>query len=276
MEMGHHLPMRNLGVLLLFGTIITGAAQTQPAASGPGQSPPPEVDAALRGRVTDFFQAQVEGKFRQAEQYVAEDTKDFYYAMYKAKYLKFAIVKISYSDNFTKAKVTLQTEREVAQAMIPSMKVNLREDTDWKIENGLWCWTHDRREVRTPFNASSTGPTQAGSTASNPAATQDLAETVSADKKDIRLNERLTSDVVVLRNELAGFVSLQLVVPEAPGLTARLDHEQVGPNGIARVFFSYKPTAAAVKEVVVNVVVQPTNQTVPIRVTMEPPILPAN
>lgn len=44
-------------------------AQTTPPA-------PPEVDQALRSRVTEFFQNFVDKKFRQAINLVADDTQD--------------------------------------------------------------------------------------------------------------------------------------------------------------------------------------------------------
>ncbi len=69
---------------------------------------PPEVDAALRARISKFYQAHVDGKYRLAEPLVAEDTKDFFYQANKPHYLSFGITRIDYSDNFTKAKATIR------------------------------------------------------------------------------------------------------------------------------------------------------------------------
>ena len=73
-------------------------AQEKPAAA---------VDEALRARIGKFYQAHVDGKFRSAEQYVAEDSKDFFFEMEKQRYLSFREPEISYSDHFTKAKVIM-------------------------------------------------------------------------------------------------------------------------------------------------------------------------
>src|ERR1700724_3603210 len=67
---------------------------------------PPEVDEALRARVAKFYQAHVDGKPRRAEELVAEDTKDYFYTARKPQYLSFQIIKIDYTDTFTKATVT--------------------------------------------------------------------------------------------------------------------------------------------------------------------------
>jgi hypothetical protein len=59
---------------------------------------PPEVEKALRERISGFYQAYVDGKFRLAEQYVAEDTKDLHYNQEKKKYRSYEIVKITFDD----------------------------------------------------------------------------------------------------------------------------------------------------------------------------------
>src|SRR5438067_7758827 len=68
---------------------------------------PPAVDEALRARISKFFQLHVEGKFRQAESLVAEDSKDFFYSANKPKYLGYEIRDIAYTDDFTKAKAVV-------------------------------------------------------------------------------------------------------------------------------------------------------------------------
>src|SRR5580658_230886 len=65
---------------------------------------PPDVDKALRARITEFFHYHVTGEHRKAEELVAEDTKDYFYANNKPRYLNFEIGKIDYSSGYTKAK----------------------------------------------------------------------------------------------------------------------------------------------------------------------------
>ena len=65
----------------------------------------PDVEKALRERVSGFYQAYVDGKFRSAEQYVAEDTKDLHYNQEKTKIKGFEIIKINWDDSFKKASV---------------------------------------------------------------------------------------------------------------------------------------------------------------------------
>jgi hypothetical protein len=125
--------VRYAGLFLSSSLLVTIlSAQNQPA-------PPAEVDEALRARATAFLQSQVDGNFRKAFEYVAEDTKDFYFAAQKNRYLSFKIDSIEYSDNFTKATVKGMTRRTLA-AMGRTFDVDLPLADTWKIEDGKWVW----------------------------------------------------------------------------------------------------------------------------------------
>src|SRR5215469_6737098 len=85
---------------LLFLLPMLALAQDQPASATP--PPPPEVDQALRARVTEFFQDFVDAKFFPAMELVADDTKEEYFAAGKTPLKAYKIHDIHYSDNFTK------------------------------------------------------------------------------------------------------------------------------------------------------------------------------
>jgi hypothetical protein len=90
-------------VLALAASCVSAFAQTAP--TDVFQKAPPHIDEALRAQVTGFLQAHVDGKFRAALKYIAEDSQDFYFEMEKRRYLSYEIGKIDYSENFTKALV---------------------------------------------------------------------------------------------------------------------------------------------------------------------------
>ena len=112
----------------------------------------PDVDAALRSRVQEFYQLQVDKKFRQADEYVATDTKDFYFDTKKPDIQAFKIVGIQYAPDFHSAEVRLTTHTHVP---IPGAFDNPMETvliSDWKIDGGKWCWYVDREKLlNTPF-----------------------------------------------------------------------------------------------------------------------------
>jgi len=266
--------MRNVATLLLFAIGIAGAAQKAAPAVPPQEPAPPGVDATLRDRVTKFFQAQMNGKYRQAEPYVAEDTKDYFYVMPKIPVLSFEITRISYSDKFTKAVVDMSVERSLKQGAFPEMKLKMQQSYNWKIEDGLWCWTFDPNAVPTPFGNMHLSADNGGAgSAPEPTVPSvvDMTRTVAADRSEIELGDRRT-DQVLIRNFMPAAVKLSLEVPPARGLQVTLDHPDVGPKGTAHVLFNYDPTARGAHAVVavVAVVVAPTSQVIRIRVKLTP------
>src|SRR5436305_14039873 len=96
--------MHRISALLL----CAAACFAQTPAAPESQEPPAEVDAALRSRITEFFQYHVSGEYRKAEALVADDTKDLFYNRNKPRYIAFVgIPRIQYSDNFTRAVATV-------------------------------------------------------------------------------------------------------------------------------------------------------------------------
>jgi hypothetical protein len=67
-------------------------------AQGPfDQPPPPEIEEALRSRITQFYDLFQEGKFRESEQFVAEDSRESYYSVQKGRILGFSIKESGYA-----------------------------------------------------------------------------------------------------------------------------------------------------------------------------------
>jgi len=132
-------------------------AQNSPQAS---ENAPAEVDAALRARVSQFFQFQLDGKFHQAEQLVAEDSKDLFVGSNKPVYTSFEIKAVRYDDHFTKAVVSVMVNLMVAAEGFLGRPVPSLVPTRWsrwKLENGQWCWyldpadPHDSPFASTPL-----------------------------------------------------------------------------------------------------------------------------
>src|SRR5437868_2594034 len=79
--------MLRIGLLALFAAICL-------AQNNPFNKPPADVDAALRARITEFYDYHVKGQFRKADELVAEDTKEYYFESRKPQYLSFEISRI--------------------------------------------------------------------------------------------------------------------------------------------------------------------------------------
>src|SRR5271157_170369 len=130
-------------------TPLATPEQAPPQAS---QKAPPEVEAALRARVTEFYKLQVEGKFNQALQLVAEDTKDVFVGSNKPPYLSFEIQSVRYSGDFTTAQVMVIVKVVLPMEGFMGQPLPMKTPSRWKLENGQWCYYEDPKDSHaSPF-----------------------------------------------------------------------------------------------------------------------------
>jgi hypothetical protein len=240
-----------------------------------GQTPPPEVDAALRARITKFYQAQIDGKPRLAEPLVAEESKDVFYAMSKPRILGFSIERIDYSENFTQAKASVMVRMHIPIAQLAKDEMSLAIPSLWKIENGEWCWYIDPDVLRTtPFGKMPSSSTEASGPAAVPdekhaVTVEELWQKVKADKLFVVLRpSEASTDQVVILNQMPGPVKIQLNFPSVPGLEVVADRLEIPANEKAVVSFHFKPGSgpAPTRPVLGNVAVEPIHSVIPLRV----------
>jgi len=209
--------------------------------------PPPEVDQALRARITQFFTYMVEGNFRKANDLVAEDTKDEYFNGSHSRLNSFKIESLTYSENFTKAELKLMAKRNMniggldVEIPVPSL-------TTWKIEDGKWVWYHNADPGRIGIIApdlvsapQSNNPAVAGQAAPDDAAMRAalqmalkqpnavLSNDSGVDKSEVILSADQVSEAkVVFHNGVSGGVQLQITTPAnvPPGFSAKLEKGQ--------------------------------------------------
>lgn len=275
--------MRFLAVFAFAGSLCFCLAQNAappPAEEDPVESAaaPPEVHKALRERVEKFYQTQVDGKFRQAEQYVADDTKDLYYTIQKPKYLKYEIGDITYTHNFTRANVTVNVDREVGTPTIGKMVMSIPQETAWKLEKGEWFWYVDPNRVRTPFGSVNVTQGSAGGEGT-PAqrglpkgpAIEDVWKQITADKTSFRFPYKAATEKVTITSKLPGVVTLKVQSIDIAGLDVKLDRDQLARGETAHVILQYTPQRYMPKEALIEVRIEPTQQVIPIRVVFEPP-----
>ena len=237
---------------------------------------PPDVDEALRSRISKFYQAQVDGHPRQSEQYVAEDSKDYFFEMRKPRILSFEIRQVDYTDNFTKATVVAFAQMYVKFPGFDKKPLSMPVKTLWKVVDGQWYWYIDPDTVNdTPFGKSSSSgpPTKPGaipdiSQGPNPEA---LYKQVRADKQSVRLKSgEASSDQVTISSRLPGVVTLRLQANNIPGVEIKLDRTQLKSGESATLSFHAEPRTGVFRApFTAVVVVAPINLAVPIHAAFE-------
>jgi len=229
--------------------------------------PPADVDQALRARITEFYQDHVDGKFRQAESLVAEDTKDFFYSGNKPKYLSFQITRIDYSEGYTRAKAVVVCEQYVLMPGFTDKPLKVPTPSTWKLVDGQWYWYIDPEVLSvTPFGKMKAGD---GSTPGKPVIPKPeemnfIFSLVKADKAAVSLAPGQTEQVTI-SNSAQGPMSIS-VSGAPPGVEVRLDRMDLNAGEKAVLSLRAGPDA---KAGVLSVRVEQTNQVIPISINIK-------
>lgn len=223
------------------------------ALAQPGQAPP-EVEKELRARVNGFYQNLVDGSFRKAEAFVAEDTKDLFYSQGKEKFSSYRIEKITFFDDFKKASVMVIG---TTQSQIAGQRVTLEKpaDTRWKIEDGKWCWYYHREDFPlTPMGGANppaaTGPVGAPPPKDfSPEAIEKAgrallaAQPMGIDRRMVALDPTsVSTEKVVFTNGSDGYVQIGLNGPLVRGLTWKFDRMMIPAHETAVLTLHFDPS----------------------------------
>lgn len=125
------------------------------------QPPPPEVEEALRSRIAQFYNLFEKSKFREAEQFVAEESRDIYYAVQKGRIFGFRIGKINFGPDFKTAKVVMILKAHVPFANSGPVDVPLA--TQWAQTGENWFLVlppplKPGDQIQTPFGIKTIKP----------------------------------------------------------------------------------------------------------------------
>jgi hypothetical protein len=230
--------MKGMYRIALFAVLAGSAfAQTEPAP--PPVKPPAEVERAVLERVHGFYDLMQQQKYRQGEDYIAEDTKDYYYAGSKPEVRKFEVISVEFSD-LTHAKAMTKCTEPVVVAGFPPGEMNVVVPSLWKFENGNWYLYEDPNKIHNPGGVRSQIDAAIDAAVAGhpkvPVMGQDVAAAVKdmpkdpnyvlgklhADKSEIKLSAG-GSEKITITNGAPGPVSLELGYP-LPGIEAKLDH----------------------------------------------------
>jgi hypothetical protein len=253
--------------MLRWPLFLLGASLCLAQAPSDPPKPPEDVDRALRARVTEFYQDHVDGKFRQAEALVADDTKDFFYSASKPKYLSFEIAGIKYMDNFTRANVTIVLEQYIMMPGFTDKPVKVPAPSMWKLVDGQWYWYVDQATLhQTPFGGAKDGPASTPTPIAIPKA-EDMVyifTLVKADKQAVNLKPGETEKVTIT-NSAKGAMVISLS-GKIEGVQMSLDRQnlQAGEQAVLTI-----KAESQAKSGGLAVQVSPTGQTIPIQVNVK-------
>ncbi len=222
------------------------------------------AEKALRARVDQFYTLQVQKKYRQAEAFVAEDTKDIYYNSHKSEMLGFSVTNVELSDKNTKAKVTIKARSTMMIMGAGRLPFEAPAVTLWKIENGVWVWYVDMEFAkRTPFGSVRAADGAKDSEKPNLAAmvkqpdVAALQNQVKIDRTSIVLTAAEPVQTATIENGMPGFVDVTLSPERVAGVAVELDKTHLAAGERASVRF--RKTGDGAAEGFVHISVSPLN-----------------
>jgi len=260
--------MDRIVLLAIAGTMAFAQTEAPPA-----EKPPAGLEQTVTARANEFYTLMVQQKYRQAEAYVAEDTKDYYYAGAKPEIRKYEVLKVEFSDHFTHAKVWTRCVEPIVMAGFPPGDVTVTVPTLWKLQDGNWYVYENPDKIRNPSGLQSVPvpvpPANAGTAPPVPQAglpnlPKDPAFVfgkVHADKTEVKLPAG-GSEKITIANGSDGPISLEYGFPLA-GVDAKLDRTDVGRGEKAVLTLTAGKSPASG---VYSLRVMPTNEAIRIQV----------
>ena len=222
----------------------------------------------------------MDGKFRAADELVAEESKDAFFMADKSRYHSFQIMKINYSDDFTRATAAVACDTELVLP-IGVFPVKMPVSSKWKLVDGQWMWYTDpvsEKGMATPIGkdipasteqaaASAPSPAPLG-TAAGPVDLESVSGLVKADRQQVTFDPSAAGEQrVVVTNGMPGRVSLTIEPARLGGFDLSFDRTSLDQGQAATLSIRYepspdrKPSAATV-----NVVVAPLANTIPVQI----------
>jgi len=265
-------------LLAIFSLTVCGSAQT----GNLFKKAPEGVEEALRARVTEFFNLQMEGKFRAAEGCVCDDTKDYFYGLKKKTPRGFDLDKVEFGEDFATANVLVSIGADIP-TINGIMRMVAPMATQWRLEKDQWCFFAPAKQqttIRTPFGevsetykSGNTQPQAMNQSMIRPVTVSDLqkAVSVSADKVIFDATKPAAAEIE-LTNSLPGTVQVATQGTLPPGVKVKISPEQLKSKEVAKARFEFTPGQSFPDEnYAVQFLVEPTRQKFLIKVVFELP-----
>jgi len=265
-------------VLAVVFTLACGSVANAQNAGALFNRPPAGVEDALRERLNKFYGLQSEGKFRQSEVYVCEDSRDAFYDSDKRRWSSVEIIKIVFEDQFkvAKATVALGTELRTRAGKIPA---KYPYTSHWHLEKEQWCFhipPPSKEETVTPFGVMrQTEGGSATATAAQPPRPDAMSvlNSVKLSKVDLRVKGFEKSfDELEIYNSMPGELRLDVQTAQLPGLTWKLGKKVLGAGERTTLRVDYAPADKSPKpQFTFQLLMEPIGQSQPITITFDIP-----
>jgi len=245
----------------------------------PRTEAPEEIDSLLRSRIDGFYGHFQKGQFRQAEDFLDEESKDLFYNAKKTRVLSYHIESIRYSDDFRSASALVGCQTNVPMLGSAPMTVPLSSnwhfvDGDWKMH--LAAPKQTDGAVVSPFGTMKfdTDPDAAAARgASNTArpTLDSLRSMFEVDRDNLSFpSDKPHSETVVVGNLSPGKLSVELARAVSGGLELEFDEQPASQGEPFKVTIHYDPEKGKLNGLQrVDLIVIPFSQIIPLSLTFQ-------
>ncbi|MBI5281521.1 MAG: hypothetical protein HY858_07555 [Candidatus Solibacter usitatus] len=242
---------------------------------------PAGVEEVLRDRVTRFYGMHSEGKFRQAEAFVCEESKDAYYDSDKRRWQSLEIIKTNFSEEFTKAAVVVALGSEL-RTRTGNIPAKYPYTSMWKVVNGAWCHyipPPNETETVTPFGVMRQQKNAGAGQASQPMAASQRTSAAAVFASVKLSKERLllkgyeaSSDELEIYNGMPGLLFVQIQCAELPGFTWKLGKTKLEAGERTKLRVEYTPRDKSPKpSFELRVLAEPLGHAFPVKIVFDIP-----
>ena len=241
--------MRQIGCLLSILLMAVFAAAQDPFRAGT-----PEDEEVVRARVDGFYSLFQQGKFREAEVYVGEESRDAYYIAPKARILSYEIRSVEFNSEVDEALVMVAVET-VTVTPLSAVPVKQPLQSTWKRTDGEWYLYVKSLQPEEIFQTPA-GPMRFDRTngnggglppnfqAPNAKSMQTMYE---VNRRSLQFPSNSTEPVtqtITVKNKFASELTIDRLTRDFPGLEVQLGAESIPKDGETTISFTYRPEAA--------------------------------
>lgn len=244
--------LRNSRALAATAALLAVGAATAPAqSSDPFRAAPPELEEALKARVSQFYEYFKMAKFRQAEDLVVEEAKEQFYSAKKSRIFGYEIRNMKFSEDLKEAHVLVTCLTPVPGLGSKPLSVPL--PSTWKSIDGEWYLYFETRKPGVEHDSpagkmhfSQELGTHGSLTASQPTTLESLKEMYAVTPSSLEFSSR-TADPVTksfrVENRSKGELTVQTESKGMPGVTIDAGAGEIAAGESLTVSVTYVPSS---------------------------------
>jgi hypothetical protein len=213
------------------------------------RSAPPEEEAALRARVNGFYSLFQQGKYRQAEGFVVEESRDLFYNAPKARIYGYEIKNLEFNSDLNEARVLVTVETMTPMSAQP-IKQPLQ--SEWNRVEGEWYMSLKAvpagQAYQTPagpmhFPEGGSSP-PAGFKPPNLGSMQTMYEVDTRNLEFPTDAKEAVTHIVTVKNKFQEPLTIEPLTRNFPGMEIKLGSEAIPKDGETTIAFTYHPDLA--------------------------------